>query len=93
MNPLLRKYKLLYDVISWTAESANFPAKSTKQKNKCVCVFLTIFLFFVCVCVCRGDCATCQVNIAGRNVKACVGTVPPEPRLKSLQEKGLEVRG
>ena len=40
----------------------------------------------------RGDCATCQVFIAGRATRACIGKVPPEPKLKSLQEKGLEVR-
>ena len=39
----------------------------------------------------RGDCATCQVFIAGRATRACTGKVPPEPTLKSLQEKGLEV--
>ncbi len=39
----------------------------------------------------RGDCATCQVFIAGRATRACIGKVPPEPTLKSLQEKGLEV--
>lgn len=40
----------------------------------------------------KGDCATCQVFIAGRATRACIGKVPPEPKLKSLQEKGLEVR-
>ena len=40
----------------------------------------------------RGDCATCQVFIAGYATRACIGKVPPEPKLKSLQEKGLEVR-
>lgn len=40
----------------------------------------------------KGDCATCQVFIAGRATRACIGKVPPEPTLKSLQEKGLDVR-
>merc|ERR1712232_214772 len=40
----------------------------------------------------KGDCATCQVFIAGRATRACIGKVPPAPKLKSLQEKGLEVR-
>eukprot|EP00534_Pseudo-nitzschia_fraudulenta_P003239 CAMPEP_0201116410 /NCGR_PEP_ID=MMETSP0850-20130426/706_1 /ASSEMBLY_ACC=CAM_ASM_000622 /TAXON_ID=183588 /ORGANISM="Pseudo-nitzschia fraudulenta, Strain WWA7" /LENGTH=91 /DNA_ID=CAMNT_0047380483 /DNA_START=216 /DNA_END=491 /DNA_ORIENTATION=+ len=40
----------------------------------------------------KGDCATCQVFIAGRATRACIGKVPPEPKLKSLQEKGLECR-
>eukprot|EP00522_Entomoneis_paludosa_P005542 CAMPEP_0172451440 /NCGR_PEP_ID=MMETSP1065-20121228/9494_1 /TAXON_ID=265537 /ORGANISM="Amphiprora paludosa, Strain CCMP125" /LENGTH=108 /DNA_ID=CAMNT_0013203401 /DNA_START=129 /DNA_END=455 /DNA_ORIENTATION=+ len=40
----------------------------------------------------KGDCATCQVTLAGRYTKPCVAKVPEEPRLKSLQEKGLEIR-
>lgn len=40
----------------------------------------------------KGDCATCQVQVAGRNVRACIGKVPPPPTLKSLQEKGLEIK-
>mmetsp|Transcript_1170 Transcript_1170/g.2325 ORF Transcript_1170/g.2325 Transcript_1170/m.2325 type:complete len:116 (-) Transcript_1170:1203-1550(-) len=41
----------------------------------------------------KGDCATCQVSVAGRAMRPCVAKVPDEPRLKSLQEKGLEIRG
>lgn len=41
----------------------------------------------------RGDCATCQIMLAGRMTKPCVAKVPEEPRLKSLQEKGLEIKG
>lgn len=41
----------------------------------------------------RGDCATCQINLAGRYVRCCTGKVPEEPKLKSLQEKGLEIKG
>mmetsp|Transcript_24863 Transcript_24863/g.54599 ORF Transcript_24863/g.54599 Transcript_24863/m.54599 type:complete len:113 (-) Transcript_24863:295-633(-) len=40
----------------------------------------------------KGDCGSCTLNVAGQRIKACVGKVPPEPRLKSLQEKGLEIR-
>ena len=40
----------------------------------------------------KGDCNSCTLSVGGQRVKACVGKVPPEPRLKSLQEKGLEVR-
>jgi len=40
----------------------------------------------------KGDCATCQVSLAGRMTRACIGKVPEEPKLKSLQEKGLEIR-
>jgi hypothetical protein len=44
------------------------------------------------VFLCRGDCATCEISLAGRMTKPCVAKVPAEPRLKSLQEKGLEIR-
>jgi len=40
----------------------------------------------------KGDCNSCTLSVGGQRVKACVGKVPPEPKLKSLQEKGLEVR-
>jgi hypothetical protein len=40
----------------------------------------------------KGDCNSCALSVGGQKIKACVGKVPPEPRLKSLQEKGLEVR-
>ncbi|KAL7428876.1 hypothetical protein ACHAXH_000952 [Discostella pseudostelligera] len=40
----------------------------------------------------RGDCGSCTVSVGGTRIKACVGKVPPMPRLKSLQEKGLEVK-
>jgi hypothetical protein len=40
----------------------------------------------------RGDCATCQISLAGRMTRCCTGKVPEEPRLKSLIEKGLEIK-
>ena len=40
----------------------------------------------------RGDCGSCTISVGGQRLKACVGKVPPEPRLKSLQEKGLEIK-
>lgn len=40
----------------------------------------------------RGECATCQIRVAGQGMRCCIGKVPPEPRLKSLIEKGLEIR-
>mmetsp|Transcript_4156 Transcript_4156/g.5448 ORF Transcript_4156/g.5448 Transcript_4156/m.5448 type:complete len:114 (+) Transcript_4156:125-466(+) len=40
----------------------------------------------------KGDCATCQITLAGRYTKPCVAKVPEEPRLKSLKEKGLEIK-
>mmetsp|Transcript_13417 Transcript_13417/g.29137 ORF Transcript_13417/g.29137 Transcript_13417/m.29137 type:complete len:112 (-) Transcript_13417:254-589(-) len=40
----------------------------------------------------RGDCGSCTISVGGSRIKACVGKVPPMPRLKSLQEKGLLVK-
>lgn len=40
----------------------------------------------------KGDCATCQISLGGRMTKPCVAKVPPPPKLKSLQEKGLEIK-
>mmetsp|Transcript_19801 Transcript_19801/g.41247 ORF Transcript_19801/g.41247 Transcript_19801/m.41247 type:complete len:115 (+) Transcript_19801:176-520(+) len=40
----------------------------------------------------KGDCGSCTVSVGGSRIKACVGKVPPMPRLKSLQEKGLEIK-
>ena len=39
----------------------------------------------------KGDCGTCTVTVGGQKIRACVGKVPPAPKLKSLQEKGLAV--
>ena len=51
-----------------------------------------IFLFDIRFFLNRGDCATCQISVAGRMTRACIGKVPPEPTLKSLKEKGLEIK-
>ena len=40
----------------------------------------------------KGDCGTCTVNVGGKSMRACIGKVPPAPKLKSVQEKGLPVR-
>ena len=40
----------------------------------------------------KGDCGSCTVSIGGSRIKACVGKVPAAPRLKSVQEKGLDLR-
>merc|ERR1719231_464934 len=40
----------------------------------------------------KGDCGTCTVNVGGKSVRACVGKVPPAPKLKSVLEKGLMVK-
>mmetsp|Transcript_1317 Transcript_1317/g.3377 ORF Transcript_1317/g.3377 Transcript_1317/m.3377 type:complete len:113 (-) Transcript_1317:122-460(-) len=40
----------------------------------------------------KGDCGTCTVIVGGKQIRACVGKVPPAPRLKSVAEKGLPVK-
>merc|ERR1712127_690720 len=40
----------------------------------------------------KGDCNSCTLTVGGTRIKPCVGKVPPMPRLKSLQEKGLEIK-
>ena len=40
----------------------------------------------------KGDCGSCTLSVGGQRVKPCVGKVPAEPRLKSLIEKGLEIK-
>ena len=40
----------------------------------------------------KGDCGSCTVSVGGSRIKACVGKVPPAPKLKSVQEKGLDLR-
>jgi aerobic-type carbon monoxide dehydrogenase small subunit (CoxS/CutS family) len=40
----------------------------------------------------KGDCNSCVMTIGGNRMKPCTGKVPPMPRLKSLQEKGLELK-
>ena len=40
----------------------------------------------------KGDCGTCTINVGGKSIRACVGKVPPAPKLKSLIEKGIPVR-
>ena len=44
------------------------------------------------VCCKKGDCGIARtVRVGGKAVKACVGKVPPAPKLKSVMEKGLPV--
>lgn len=54
--------------------------------------FEKLTLFRLCSLNYRGDCGSCTISIGGKREKACVGKVPPEPTLKSLQEKGLAIR-
>ena len=51
-----------------------------------------LLTFYVFLHFYRGDCGSCTVSVGGSRIKACVGKVPPMPKLKSLQEKGLEVK-
>ena len=39
----------------------------------------------------QGECGTCTTTVGGVKIRACIGKVPPAPRLKSLIEKGLVV--
>jgi hypothetical protein len=48
-------------------------------------LFLTVFFF-------RGDCGSCTLSVGGQRLRPCIGKVPPEPKLKSLIEKGLEIK-
>lgn len=40
----------------------------------------------------RGECNSCVLTVGGTRMKPCVDKVPPEPKLKSLQENGLAIR-
>ncbi|KAL7465703.1 hypothetical protein ACHAXS_006028 [Conticribra weissflogii] len=61
-------------------------------KPKYSCKKLTTFKNSPSYYLRRGDCGSCTVSVGGTRIKACVGKVPPMPKLKSLQEKGLEVK-
>ena len=39
----------------------------------------------------KGDCGVCTVTVGGKKIRSCIGKVPDAPKLKSLQEKGLQV--
>ncbi|KAL7477177.1 hypothetical protein ACHAW6_002986 [Cyclotella cf. meneghiniana] len=56
---------------------------------KAACAKLGVKPRYSCL---KGDCGSCTVSVGGSRIKACVGKVPPQPKLKSLQEKGLEVK-
>ena len=73
-------------VLTYGAKKKNFKAGSPMKK---AAAGLGIKPRYSCK---KGDCNSCVLSVGGQRVKACVGKVPPEPRLKSLQEKGLEVR-
>mmetsp|Transcript_11512 Transcript_11512/g.16113 ORF Transcript_11512/g.16113 Transcript_11512/m.16113 type:complete len:115 (+) Transcript_11512:136-480(+) len=77
----------LFTVLSYNGKKKDFKAGSP-LKN--ACANLGVKPKYSCK---KGDCASCTISVAGTRIKACVGKVPPEPRLKSLQEKGLEIKG
>ena len=45
-----------------------------------------------CLITIRGECNSCVLTVGGTRMKPCVDKVPPEPRLKSLQENGLAIK-
>merc|ERR1711935_695781 len=82
----LRSSALGMTVLTHNGKKKNFKAGSPMKK---AASGLGIKPRYSCK---KGDCNSCALSVGGTRVKACVGKVPPEPRLKSLQEKGLEVR-
>jgi ferredoxin len=73
-------------VLSYNGKKKDFPPGSSLEK---AIAQLGVKVKYSCK---KGDCATCQITLAGRYTKPCVAKVPPAPTLKSLQEKGLEIR-
>jgi hypothetical protein len=51
----------------------------------------TYFILYLSCSFPKGECGTCTTTVAGVKIRACIGKVPPAPRLKSLMEKGLAV--
>lgn len=72
-------------VLTYKGKKANFKP-GTPLKN--ACAKLGVKPKYSCK---KGDCGSCTLSVAGTRIKACIGKVPPEPRLKSLQEKGLPI--
>jgi len=78
---ILRMTKLVYK-----GKGKNFKPGSPLKK---ACSALGVKPKFSCK---KGDCGSCAISIGGVRAKVCVGKVPAEPRLKSLIEKGLEIK-
>ena len=78
--------ELSMTVLSYNGKKKDFPPGSSLEK---AIAQLGVKVKYSCK---KGDCATCQITLAGRYTKPCVAKVPPAPTLKSLQEKGLEIR-
>mmetsp|Transcript_24770 Transcript_24770/g.30442 ORF Transcript_24770/g.30442 Transcript_24770/m.30442 type:complete len:133 (+) Transcript_24770:118-516(+) len=72
-------------VLTYNGKKKNFKAGSPLKKAAAA---LGVKPKYSCK---KGDCASCTLNVGGTRIKACIGKVPPEPRLKSLQEKGLAI--
>jgi hypothetical protein len=64
--------------------------EQTPQKRSYSSFF--VVAFFSNLFCNRGDCGSCTLSVGGSRMRPCVAKVPPEPKLKSLQEKGLEVK-
>ena len=73
-------------ILTYNGKKKNFKAGSPMKK---AAAGLGVKPRYSCK---KGDCGSCTLNVGGQRIKACVGKVPDEPRLKSLQEKGLEIR-
>eukprot|EP00551_Chaetoceros_affinis_P002429 CAMPEP_0203645758 /NCGR_PEP_ID=MMETSP0088-20131115/11585_1 /ASSEMBLY_ACC=CAM_ASM_001087 /TAXON_ID=426623 /ORGANISM="Chaetoceros affinis, Strain CCMP159" /LENGTH=114 /DNA_ID=CAMNT_0050502705 /DNA_START=251 /DNA_END=595 /DNA_ORIENTATION=+ len=78
--------ELQMTVLTYNGKKVDFKAGSP-LKN--ACAKLGVKPKYSCK---KGDCGSCTISVAGNRIKACVGKVPPEPKLKSLQEKGLVVK-
>eukprot|EP00591_Stephanopyxis_turris_P003436 CAMPEP_0195518364 /NCGR_PEP_ID=MMETSP0794_2-20130614/12716_1 /TAXON_ID=515487 /ORGANISM="Stephanopyxis turris, Strain CCMP 815" /LENGTH=104 /DNA_ID=CAMNT_0040647313 /DNA_START=84 /DNA_END=398 /DNA_ORIENTATION=+ len=86
MNPATSSTKLDMTNLAYNGKKQNFKAGT---KLSAACAKLGVKPRYSCK---KGDCGSCTISVGGQRVKACVGKVPPEPRLKSLQEKGLEIK-
>mmetsp|Transcript_12407 Transcript_12407/g.26397 ORF Transcript_12407/g.26397 Transcript_12407/m.26397 type:complete len:112 (+) Transcript_12407:132-467(+) len=86
-NNVVRKSSSLHMTVL-TANGKKIDAKEGSPL-KAACAKLGVKPKYSCK---RGDCGSCTVSVGGSRIKACVGKVPPMPKLKSLQEKGLAVK-
>eukprot|EP00559_Dactyliosolen_fragilissimus_P002740 CAMPEP_0184854858 /NCGR_PEP_ID=MMETSP0580-20130426/239_1 /TAXON_ID=1118495 /ORGANISM="Dactyliosolen fragilissimus" /LENGTH=113 /DNA_ID=CAMNT_0027349213 /DNA_START=106 /DNA_END=447 /DNA_ORIENTATION=- len=87
-QPTFTRYPsdLKMTVLNYNGKKKNFKPGSP-LKN--ACANLGVKPRYSCK---KGDCGSCTISVGGTGIKACVGKVPPEPRLKSLQENGLVIK-
>jgi hypothetical protein len=86
-NRLVASKTILYNKTPLTANGKRFEAEPGSSMIA-ACTKLGLRVPTKCK---KGDCGTCTVTCAGNKIRACVGKVPPAPKLKSLIEKGLPV--